>query len=153
MSRHFQIITSVVLAGLFLGCATSYDARNAEVVLYDSNQEVLATLFLALPRTISTNWSDGQWRGELSPTYVRPAHTIHYRIAADMVKAQSWRPLRCRLDLKYAPAIHVVLDPESSQDFLELFMPADAKPSSPPVWNHITDAGGAETGAIKVLCQ
>jgi len=153
MLRHFQMITSVALAGLFCGCAFRYDTRSAEVVLSDSNQEVLATLFLALPCTISTNWSDGRWRGELSPMYMRPAHTLPYHIAADMVKAPSWRPLRCRLDLKYAPAIYVVLDPKSPGDFLELFMPADTRSSSPPVWNHVTDAGVVETGTIKVLHQ
>jgi hypothetical protein len=71
-------------------------------------------------------------------------------LVSDKLQADSWRPLRCRLDPARRPAIWIVLHPDQRNDLVELFIPAKDQ-DSPSVWNHVTDAGQAERGNIKVL--
>jgi hypothetical protein len=139
-----------ILASLaaLCGCASAPRSRHIELVLYDSDQKPLATVALSIPRGISTNWCEGEWRGELSPAYVRPKD--HLVLASDKLQTGSWRSMRCRLDLSHAPAIWVMLHPERPNDFVELFIPY-GQASSPLVWNHVTDAGEAERGTVEVL--
>jgi hypothetical protein len=142
------MLTVPTMALALYGCAPAHRARQIDLALYDPDQKPMATVVLLLPRGISTNWCEGHWRGELSPEYVRPARNAV--LASDKLQAASWRPLRCRLDFRREPAIWVVLHPEQPNDLIELFIPAKNE-RSPLVWNHVTDAGQAERGTVKLL--
>lgn len=128
-------------------------SRDMQLALYDSEQKPLATVALSIPKDISTNWCVGQWRGELSPAYVRPKD--HVVLASDKLKTGSWCSMHCRLDPSHAHTIRIMLHPEhptSSDfpDFVELFIPS-GQASSPLVWNHVADAGEAERGTVEML--
>ena len=148
MPRSFTFIGLLLVVVALCGCASPHLSQQTDLALYESDQKPLANVVLSIPKGISTNWCQGEWRGELSPAYVRPRN--NFLLASDQLKSASWRPMRCCLDLKNAPTIRVMLHPELPNDFVELYIPY-GNSSSPPVWNHVTDAGEAERGTLKVL--
>ncbi len=148
MTRSFGWLGLWLSVFALCGCVSRPYSGQTELALYESDRRPMAKVVVSIPKAISTNWCTGEWRGELSPAYVRPKN--NFLLASDKLKAASPRPMRCCLYLKYSPAIWIVLHPEQPNDFVELFMPY-GNSSSPAVWNHVTDAGEAERGTLEVL--
>jgi len=153
MTRQVLSVMLLASAAAFCGCAPQPHRQTGEygieLTLYQTNQAPLATLQLLLPKAASTSWSTGQWRGELSPTYVRPEKSILF--ASDLLKASSWRPLRCRVDRDDPRLIHINLQPEKPTDNIRVWVPLRRRSSLGSRWYHWTDAGGFEGGSVRIL--
>jgi hypothetical protein len=74
---------------------------------------------------------------------------VTFILASDLLTNPHWRPLRCRLEEKDSAIIYVILDGQPTNDFIELFIPGRNRSPSSAIWNHVTDAGCAETGTLK----
>jgi hypothetical protein len=155
MLRHFPRFVLVAFAVVFCGCASrSVRQPYEEVVnlmLYQPNEAPLATLRLLLPGTTSTNWSTGQWKGELSSTYVRPQQP--QPLASDLLKAPSWRPLRCRIDTLDPKYIDIELQPDQPTDTIQIWIPLRRHSLRKSNWYRWVNARGSEPegGAVRVL--
>jgi hypothetical protein len=154
MPSHVLIATVLAIVTALCGCASTPMPRHEEYAfltlrLSDESNAPLATIHVIVPSIVSSNWSEGYWHGELSPTYVRPKEQVLF--ASDLLKVPPWGRLICRLDPDNAAYRRMILQPDSAMDHITVCTPLDEHSSEESWWYHWTDAGEPESGAAKVL--
>ncbi len=150
-----RLLIPMLIASLvaFCGCRSQPHRQRPDFVLelrfYQTNQAPLATLQLVLPSEISTNWSSGQWRGRLAPTYVRPNTTR--LLAGDLLDRRSWQTLGCRTDAEEPRHIRIHLRRSLEEDQIMLWVPSSGALSSESYyWRHMTEDGTCEWGTFSI---
>lgn len=152
LTRHSLCVTLLALVVIFCGCASwnrQPDQDPVKLILYQPNQKPLATLQLLLPGSLSTNWSAGQWRGELSNSYVRPQE--HHVLPGDLLDAPSWRPLGCLIDKDNPKFIFIDLQPDQPTNGIRISIPRQKPSFLPSSWYHWTEGGGGKGGTVRIL--
>ncbi len=149
MRRPILLLVFLPWLIALVGCTSTPRYRMRELMLFETNRAPLATVQLFLPEVVTTNWSDGEWRGELSPTYVRPQMKVLF--ASDLLKTSSLQHLRCQIDDDDSRLIHVNLQPDHPMDNIRVWIPLRRRSPQESSWYHWTDGGGFEGGPVVIL--
>ncbi len=144
MARLFQSLMLGIVA-LSCGCVADTRSTTAELAFYDSKSNRFATLTLALPVSLTSKPKDGKWRGELSPSYIRPQ--TDYIVAADKVAASDWRRLTSMRDPEMSSIRLINLHPNQWDDYVMIRLPTSGQTVTGQWW-YATDAGTVETGSF-----